>query len=84
VSDHQLDAVPEPGADLEYDLAREASGAGTTVSHDAEQSGEAVVTATPAYDGDYSGVYGTSVAPLPDGSYVTSSLCNFRSNGKPV
>ena len=54
MSDHQLDAVPEPGADLEYGLAHEASGASATVGHEAEQSGQAVVTATPAYDGDHS------------------------------
>ncbi len=52
MSDHQLDAVPEPGADLEYDLAHEASGASATVGHEAEQSGQAVVTATPAYEAD--------------------------------
>ena len=53
MSDHLPDPVPEPGADLEYDLAHEASGADTVVGPE-EKARETVVTATPAYDGDYS------------------------------
>jgi hypothetical protein len=54
VSDHLPDRVPEPGADLEYDLAHETSGAGTVVGPE-EQPRETPVIATPAYDGgDYS------------------------------
>jgi hypothetical protein len=47
-------AFPEPGADLEYDLAHEASAAQTSPGHGDEEPRQAVVTATPAYDGDYS------------------------------
>jgi hypothetical protein len=54
VSDQQPGASTEAGADLEYDLAHEASGVTPPVSpHDREER-EAVVTATPEYDGDYS------------------------------
>jgi len=52
VSDHLPD--PEPGADLQYDLAHETSGAGTVVGPKEEGPRETVVTGTPAYDGDYS------------------------------
>ncbi len=54
MSDHLPDPVPEPGADLEYDLAHETSGAGTVVGPKKEEPRETVVTGTPAYDGDYS------------------------------
>ena len=54
MSDHLPDPVPEPGADLEYDLAHETSGAGTVVGPE-EQPRETVVIGTPAYGGgDYS------------------------------
>ena len=54
MSEQQPGAITEAGADLEYDLAHEASGVTTPVSpHNGEQR-EAVVTATPEYDGDYS------------------------------
>ena len=56
MSDHLPDPVPEPGADLEYDLAHEASGAGTVVRPE-EQPRETAVIGMPAYDGggdDYS------------------------------
>jgi hypothetical protein len=50
--------LPEPGADLEYDLAHEAGQqarvAGTTAGPEHEQPREAVINATPTYDGDYS------------------------------
>ena len=49
-----MDAFPEPGADLEYDLAHEAATGPTTVGPDRDQPTEPVVTATPTYDGDYS------------------------------
>ena len=52
MSDHLPDPVAEPGADLEYDLAHETSGAGTVVGP--EEPRETVVIGTPAYDGDYS------------------------------
>lgn len=54
MSDHLLDPVPEPGADLEYDLAHETGGAGTVVRPE-EQPRETVVIGMPACDGgDYS------------------------------
>jgi hypothetical protein len=46
--------MTEAGADLEYDLAHEASGVTTPVSPQNREQREAVVTATPEYDGDYS------------------------------
>ena len=50
--------LPEPGADLEYDLAHEAGqparAARTTAGSEHEQPRVAVVNATPTYDGDYS------------------------------
>ena len=50
--------LPEPGADLEYDLAHEADheapAARTTAGPEPVQPKEAVVTTTPTYDGDYS------------------------------
>ena len=49
MNDHQHDSASGPGADLEYDLAHEASGAATSAAHE-----EHVVTGTPDYDGDYS------------------------------
>jgi hypothetical protein len=54
VSDQQPGAMTEAGADLEYDLAHEASGVTTPVSPNNREQREAVVTATPEYDGDYS------------------------------
>jgi hypothetical protein len=54
VSDQQPGAIPEAGTDLEYDLAHEASGVTTPVSPHNREHPEAVVTATPEYDGDYS------------------------------
>jgi hypothetical protein len=46
--------ITEAGADLEYDLAHEASGVTPPVSPHNREEREAVVTATPEYDGDYS------------------------------
>jgi hypothetical protein len=54
VSDQQPGAITEAGADLEYDLAHEASGVTPPVSQHNRDEREAVVTATPEYDGDYS------------------------------
>jgi hypothetical protein len=54
VSDHLPYPVPEPGADLEYDLAHETSGAAVVVGPEEEGPRETVVIGTPAYDGDYS------------------------------
>jgi hypothetical protein len=54
VSDQQPRAITEAGADLEYDLAHEASGVTPPVSPQNGEHREAVVTATPEYDGDYS------------------------------
>jgi hypothetical protein len=54
VGDHQSGPVSQPGADLEYDLVHEASGAEMFAVPDDEQQREAVVTGTPEYDGDYS------------------------------
>lgn len=54
MSDQQPDAITEAGADLEYDLAHEASAMTTPVSPHNREQREAVVTATPEYDGDYS------------------------------
>ncbi len=51
MNDHQHDSASGPGADLEYDLAHEASGAATSAAH---EDHVAVVTGTPEYDGDYS------------------------------
>ena len=52
MTDDQPGVGPEPGEDLEYDLAHEATGTGAPARH--EQPPRAVVTATPDYDGDYS------------------------------
>jgi hypothetical protein len=52
VSDQEPEAITEAGADLEYDLAHEATG--VTVAQHAPAQREAVVIATPEYDGDYS------------------------------
>jgi hypothetical protein len=54
VSDQQPGAITEAGADLEYDLAHEAIGVTPPVSRHNREEREAVVTATPEYDGDYS------------------------------
>ena len=56
MSDHLPDPVPEPGADLEYDLAHETSGAGIVVGPKQEEGPrETAVIGTSAYDGgDYS------------------------------
>jgi hypothetical protein len=54
VSDQQAGAITEAGADLEYHLAHEASGVTTPVSPHNREQREAVVTATPEYEGDYS------------------------------
>jgi hypothetical protein len=54
MSDGEPDPVVGPGTDLEYDLAHEATGPDTAVHPEAAKSREAVVTATPDYDGDYS------------------------------
>ena len=51
MNDHQRDSASGPGADLEYDLAHEASGAATSVAREQHVT---VVTGTPGYDGDYS------------------------------
>ena len=53
MSDHLPDPAAEPGADLEYDLAHETSGA-AIVGPEEEGPRETVVIGTPAYDGDYS------------------------------
>jgi hypothetical protein len=51
VSEQEPEVVAALGSDLEYDLAHEASGeAGSPQNPERE----AVVTATPDYDGDYS------------------------------
>ena len=53
MSDQRPEPITEAGGDLEYDLAHEASGVATPANpHSGEH--EAVVTATPEYDGDYS------------------------------
>jgi hypothetical protein len=54
VSDQQPGAITEAGADLEYDLAHEASGVTPPASPHKREVREAIVTATPEYDGDYS------------------------------
>jgi hypothetical protein len=60
MSDREPGPVVGPGTDLEYDLAHEAIRPDRTVHPDStvhpEGAGtrEAVVTATPDYDGDYS------------------------------
>ena len=54
MSDQQAGAITEAGTDLEYHLAHEASGVTTPVSPHNREQREAVVTATPEYEGDYS------------------------------
>jgi len=53
VSDQEPEAIAEVGPDLAYDLAHEMTEVGGAGSEGPEER-EAVVTATPEYDGDYS------------------------------
>jgi NAD(P)H-dependent FMN reductase len=54
MSEQESEAVAQEGADLEYDLAHEASGETAAVRSRQPEQRDAVVTATPEYDGDYS------------------------------
>lgn len=61
MSSEQPPPTSAPGADLEYDLAHEATENGEAVAptddghdHGREAQPEAVATGTPEYDGDYS------------------------------
>lgn len=54
MSEQESEAVAQEGADLEYDLAHEASVETNPVRSRSPEEREAVVTATPEYDGDYS------------------------------
>jgi hypothetical protein len=56
VSDHEPGPIPEEqsGADLEYDLAHEASGEDMTMGPKDDEHRDTVITGTAGYDGDYS------------------------------
>jgi hypothetical protein len=54
VSEQGSEGIADEGGDLEYDLAHEASVETNPVSSRSPEEREAVVTATPEYDGDYS------------------------------
>ena len=53
MSDQEPEAIAEASPDLAYDLAHEMTEVSTAGS-DGPEEREAVVTATPEYDGDYS------------------------------
>ena len=54
MSDQEPEAIAEVSPDLAYDLAHEMSEVATPADPDGPGEREAVVTATPEYDGDYS------------------------------
>jgi hypothetical protein len=54
VSEQGSEGIVDEGGDLEYDLAHEAGGVSEAVRPQKAEDREAVVTATPEYDGDYS------------------------------